>query len=196
MAGKSTAFREWLERRIKEPDLLLRAAHFFWQDTHSPVYAWWAIEICACGDSHIEFPDWVREYLAECAQRMLSPDSAVQSDLRKVLPRIMGFPPKRGRGNPLDLGKREADQFAIPAMKFAIEIEKGAKPTAALRTAFEFLNAEVADRMDEKTFLSHIKKHFDMRTAPRTNAEWKLAIQGWFKEVFGPFMDEFRDISS
>jgi hypothetical protein len=107
----------------------------------------------------------------------------------------MGFPPKRGRGNPLDLGKNE-DQFSIPAMRFAIEIEKGARPTVALRTAFESLDAKVADRMDEKTLLSHIKKHFGMPNAPRTNAEWKQAIRGWFEEAFGPFIDEFREISS
>jgi hypothetical protein len=50
--------------------------------------------------------------------------------------------------------------------------------------------------MDEKTLLSHIKKHFGMPNAPRTNAEWKQAIRGWFEEAFGPFIDEFREISS
>ena len=195
MAGQRSAFREWFEKRIKDPHLSLSTTRFYWQDTHNPAYVWWAIEICVCRDIQIEFPDWVRKYLAECAQRMLSPDAAEQSDLRKVLPGIMGFPPKRGRGNPLDLGKNE-DQFSIPAMRFAIEIEKGARPTVALRTAFESLDAKVADRMDEKTLLSHIKKHFGMPNAPRTNAEWKQAIRGWFEEAFGPFIDEFREISS
>lgn len=81
-------------------------------------------------------------------------------------------------------------------MRFAIEIEKGAKPTTALRTAFEALDTNVADKMDEKTLQSHIKRYFDLSSAPRTNAEWKQEIRGWFEKAFGLFIDEFREISS
>jgi hypothetical protein len=195
MKGQRLPLREWLEKRFKEPALLLRAAHFFWQETRNPANVWWAIEICT-RDGRVEFPGWVRQYLTDCARRMMSPEARQESDLRKIFPKIFDFPTKRGRGSLLDLGWKEANQFFVPAMRFAIEIEKGAKPTAALRTAFEYLDAEVADSMDEKTLLSHIKKQFDMPSAPRTNAEWKRAIRGWFDEAFGPFIDEFRDISS
>jgi hypothetical protein len=157
MMEQPSAFREWLEKRIKDPALSLRTAHFFWQDTHNPAYVWWAIEICTSRGTQMDFPAWVRQYLADCAGRMFSPALVEQSDLRKILPRIMGFPPKRGRGNLLDLGKKEANQFSLPAMRFAIYIEKGAKPTAALRTASEFLDPEVADKIDIKTLLFHIK---------------------------------------
>jgi hypothetical protein len=49
--------------------------------------------------------------------------------------------------------------------------------------AFEYLDAKVADRIDEKTLLSHIKKFFDMPNTPRTNAEWKQAIERCFEEA-------------
>ena len=192
MASKRhPAFKDWLKDRIERPEFMLRVALGSWQETDNPAYVWWAIELCTRSDQ-IEFPHWVREYLAECAQRMSSPDAAGASDLRKVLPRIMGFPVKRGRGRLLDLG---AEDYATPAMRFAIEIEKGAKPTAALHTAFEALDAKIADKMDDKTFLSHIKKFFGVPNAPRTNADWKRAIRKWFQNVFGPFVAEYREIS-
>ena len=69
------AFIDWFANRIREPDILLRAALFFWRETHNPVYVWWAIEICT-RSGQVDFPDWVRSYLTECAQRMLSPDAS------------------------------------------------------------------------------------------------------------------------
>ena len=189
-----SAFVEWFRTRIKKPDLLLRTALFYWEDTRNPVYVWWAIEICTCGNDQVEFPSWVRDYLAECAKRMQSSDLVAESDLRKVLPRIMAFPKKRGRGNLLDIGGDE--EYSIPAMRFAIEIENGAKPTAALRIAFESLDAKVADKMDEKTLQSHIKKFFGMPNAPRTNAEWRRAIRVWANKTYGPFIQEYRELRS
>jgi hypothetical protein len=193
MASKRhPAFKDWLKDRIERPEFMLQVALGSWQETHNPAYVWWAIELCTSSDK-IEFPNWVREYLAKCAQRMSSPDAAAASDLRKVLPRIMGFPAKRGRGHLLDLG---AEDYATSAMKFAIEIERGARPTQALRSAFEALDAEIADRMDDKTLQSHIKNFFGIPKAPRTNIEWKRAIRAWFENVFGPFVAEYREISS
>jgi hypothetical protein len=192
MKKQRSAFREWVEKQIKEPGLKLRTARFFWEDTQNPAFVWRAIEICISPDTQAEFPTWVRQYLADCARRMFSPASIEKSDLRKALPGIMGFALKRGPGNPLNLGTD--DQFVLPAMKFAIEIEKGAKPTDALRAASESLDP--AGRTNEKTLQLHIKRYFSLAKAPRTNAEWKRAIRAWYIEAFGPFISEFREISS
>ena len=123
---KQSAFGEWLMGQFRRPDHLLTAARYYWQDTHNPAYVWWAINICTRQDTQIEFPEWVSQYLAGCAQRMMSSNAAAQSDLRKVLPQILGFPRKRGRGNLLDMGK-SVTHYNIPAIRFAIEIERGVK---------------------------------------------------------------------
>ena len=46
-------------------------------------------------------------------------------------------------------------------MRFAAEIVRGKKPPEALRSASELLDAQVADKMDDKTLLSHIKRWFE-----------------------------------
>jgi hypothetical protein len=164
-----------------------------WKNTGNPYYVWQTIEICI--REKINLPYWVNQYLAECAQRMLSPDATKSRDLGRVLPRIMGFPQKRGPGHSLE-PDRESHLFFKPAWTFLFEIEKGKKPTAALRSAFEVLDQEVCDKMENKTLLRHIKKFFFITEKPRTNAEWKRALHGKITEKFGPFMDEIREISS
>jgi hypothetical protein len=67
------AFVEWYQGRISKPDFLLDASHFHWSGTHNPYYVWTAIDICI--REKIELPDWVNQYLAECAKRMLSTDT-------------------------------------------------------------------------------------------------------------------------
>ena len=143
----------------------------------------------------MDFPDWVQEYLAACAQRMLSPQAANDTDLRKILPRIMGFPAKRGRGNLLN-PDGDTWLYLDAAAKFAREIATGAKPKAALRSAFEVLDPEFAD-IDDKTLISHIKKNFEMQhtPTPRTNAEWKRAISSWAVSAIGPLVKRYREIS-
>jgi hypothetical protein len=185
-------FFEWYSKRIQLPDVLLTACRLQWKETDNPIYVWQAINFCT--SKNVGFPDWVCQYLAECAERMLSPDAAKASDLRKVLPQIMGFPRKRGRGNPLEPDGNE-QQYMLAASKFAREIANGAKPTVALRSAFERLDKKMPDRNDDKTLQSHIKKYFGISHAPRTNAEWKRAIDAWMIEVFGPFAKEYREIS-
>jgi hypothetical protein len=49
----------------------------------SPYYAWKAIETCIKRKK--EFPEWVKEYLVGCAERMQSDRAARAGDTRKQL---------------------------------------------------------------------------------------------------------------
>ena len=80
-------------------------------------------------------------------------------------------------------------------MRFAAEIADGKTPPEALRSASDLLDAQVADKMDDKTLLSHIKRWFETEHAPRTNAGWRKIIDGRMIDAFGPFAKEFRDLS-
>jgi hypothetical protein len=124
---------------------------------------------------------------------MLSDDVVKASDLRGTLPTIMGFSLERGRGhmlNPESVGKT----YFFCALIFGYQISKGATPREALKSAFEVLDRDVADKMDDKTLLSHIKKIFGLSHAPRTSAEWKRVIYPWMIENFSVFVPENREI--
>jgi hypothetical protein len=185
-------FGKWYWDRINMPDVRLASALFGWKNTDNPYYVWEAIDFCI--SKKIELPDWVYHYLAECAQRMLSPVSVNAGDLRKVLPQIMGFPQKLGRGHPLE-PEGSTWQYLGAAIRFAIEIERGAKPTAALKSAFDALDRKHVDKVDDKTLQRHIKAIFEIRDAPRTNRGWQRAIRAWYVAAFGPFEKEYREIS-
>jgi hypothetical protein len=176
----SIAFVEWLQEYCKTPEVVLGYTSAEWEQSHNPYFAWKAIQYCT--QRKIDFPDWVRDYLAECAQRMVSPSAAEASDVRKVLPRIMGFASKRGPGTPLRPEGKE-DQYFDAALCFAREIAKGASPTVAIQTAFETLAPEVADKMDHRTLRSHIKKFFEATGSLRTWEDWRDAILAWGKRV-------------
>jgi hypothetical protein len=184
---------EWILNHAKKADFILSGSFAAWNETRNPVFAWMAIDACSRGN--IEFPEWVRLYLGDCAQRMLSPDAEEASDVRKVLPSIMGFSLRRGPGNPLKPFGNDW-QYTDAAITFMGGIAKGAKPAAALRSAFDGLDSTAADKMDEKTLQSHIKKFFEVSRAPRTNAGWRQVILAWAIKAFGPLVKEFRETRS
>ena len=190
---ESHPFAVWLKEWISDPDIALPHLQSDWEDTKNPYFVWEAIEFC---DAHqLEFPDWVRAYLASCARRMVSEDTVGASDLRKILPEVLGFPrKKRGPGNLL---RPEGDgvEYMVQAMVFAVEIEKGAKPSVALHTASQSLGKKVADRIDDKTLLNKIKTFFRLKNATRTNADWKRDIRARMK-TFLLLEKEFRETSS
>jgi hypothetical protein len=70
------------------------------ESTGNPYFAWFVIDSCA--ERNAPLPHWVLVYLAQSAGRMLSMKAQQTSDLRKVLPWVLGFPNKRGPGNLLD----------------------------------------------------------------------------------------------
>jgi hypothetical protein len=190
---ESHRFAVWLKDWASNPDIALPHLQSDWEDTKNPFFVWSAINVCDLNQR--ELPDWVRAYLASCALRMVSEDAVQASDLRKILPEVLGFPrKKRGPGNLL---RPEGDgvEYMVQAMVFAVEIEKGAKPSVALHTASESLGKKVADRIDDKTLLNKIKTFFGLKNATRTNADWKRDIRAWSAKTFEPLAKEFRETS-
>jgi hypothetical protein len=164
---------KWFDA-ISDPDFQIRMCRGAWERVENPIFVWWAVAFCA--EYKKPYPDWVTDYLGDVAQRMKSDYATAATDLRAVLPRIMGFSAKQpGPGRPLD--PSDEDDALLLAGWFAIEIvDRGQKPTEALRKAAERLPPEVADR-DEKTLWRWLMKVVDLKRRPRTNAEWRAALR-------------------
>ena len=176
--NKPTAIRAELERDVKKlvldkplRQLIVKLAPDASLETGNPYYLWEAIGICI--EDGLEFPSWVRDYLAMVAENMTSPWAKREHDLRKVLPSILGFDMKRGRhlldSDPI------TDDRGLLAIRFAIQIQRGTEPKAALANVREAADRSLADK-DDRTLLSYIKKHFDIADTPRTRAQWEAAI--------------------
>jgi hypothetical protein len=82
--------------------------------TRSPWFAWAAIRRCI--KHKTEFPDWVIDYLAGCADRIQSPRVRRASDTGKELPWIFGIKGRLDQDNELT---REWAERAF-ALKFAL----------------------------------------------------------------------------
>ena len=173
---------EMFEPVLNEPDFLLESAFEAYTETGNPYFAWEAIEVC---NAHIRpYPDWLRAYLGDCANRMTSPEAAAGGhDLRKALPRIFGFPNKRGPGNllnPTEGAERQCD-FAY---KFAFRVSKGEKLTPAMRDAcIEAFGGTMAEA-DEKTLRRWLCRVFGLKEWPTDQTQWKKIFIEHFKSVF------------
>jgi hypothetical protein len=175
-----------LDRIGENPSIFLDETSREWMRTSNPYWVWSAISFCA--SNGVEYPAWVKNYLADCARRMLSDEARATSDFGRALPRILGFSLERGRGHLLDpegVGKK----YFPAALQFAFEISNGASPKEALQRAFEVLDPAEGN-MEDKTLRSHINKIFELSHSPRTNAEWKSVIGPWVIENFGVFLRE------
>jgi hypothetical protein len=162
---------KWFDA-IHDPDFFLQICESAWQNDGSPISVWWAV--AACAKYKKPFPDWVMDYLGDVAQRMTSDDAKAATDLRAVLPGIMGFPAKPGPGHAL---ARRKDDALLLAGWFAIEIvDGGLEPTEALREAATHLPPEVASH-DERTLWRWVMQQVDLKCRPRTNAEWRAALR-------------------
>jgi hypothetical protein len=162
---------------IRSPNFRIRSCRSGWEETGNPVYVWETIAICT--EHKKPLPDWVMDYLAAAARRMSSADARAATDLRKVLPKIMGFPAKpSGPGRPLDPDGGKPDDAILLAILFATEIERGLRPSAALRkaAAHDDLPADVTSR-DERTLLRWVMQAVGLERRPRTSAEWREALR-------------------
>jgi hypothetical protein len=101
MAFTTEEFKQLTLRGVRDPEYRLECLRDDWTQTSNPLCAWEAIKICAT--NKLPIPEWVTDYLAGAADRMLSAETAESKDARAVLPKILGFPSKRGPGNPLRL---------------------------------------------------------------------------------------------
>ena len=93
MVGKddtqSLKFFDEFMALTSDPDFLLDGYIGCWEETKNPYYAWEAINTCA--KHKRQFPTWVVDYLAQCAERMLSNKARQSNDVRKILPSVLGF---------------------------------------------------------------------------------------------------------
>jgi hypothetical protein len=174
---------------LRDPDFMLDVMIASWEETKNPYYAWYAIKICTKHKK--QFPTWVVNYLADCANRMLSEKAKQSNDLRKILPSILGFPANRGPGRPLD-PDRDPDDKLMFALHFAIEIEKGKKPSVARRQASTFLSQSRSDKIDDKTLQRWLKDEFDLESAPRTITEWKSVMRAHYGSFYNLIQTRFR----
>ena len=141
-----------------------------------------------CATNKLPIPEWVTDYLAGAADRMLSAETAESKDARAVLPKILGFPSKRGPGNPLRLENDEVgvDRWLF-SRRFAAAIGGGRSIQDALAVAVLLLDPADHDR-DELTLLRWVAKEFGLPTHPRTENTWIKALRGFaaasgFREI-------------
>jgi len=150
------------------------------EESGNPYYAWEAIHHCI--KANTPFPNWLIAYLAQCSKRMHS-DKAVQtSDLRKVLPWILGFPTKRGPRHLLRPG------YDPKRLRFVIQfgrlIVQGKDPVTARRDAcnavFDGKDADV----DDKTLVRWVLNAFSLKKAPKSTKQWKEAVRKNLVSIF------------
>jgi hypothetical protein len=188
---KLSVFAQFVDACASDPNFLLAACREAWQETKNPLHVWHAIDICA--RHKCDYPEWIRDYLALCAKRLMEEAKSKAPRIsRTIFSKMFGFSTKRGRGHPLRLDGD--DDYMIAAWAFAGKIAKGNKPSDALRDASRVLDKRLYDKIDDKTLLSHIKKYFGVKKAPRTNGEWKRLIDSWYLENFGPLEKIFGQL--
>jgi hypothetical protein len=186
----SLGFADKVKWLFRDPNFMLDFMCAGWEKTKNPYYAWSAINICTKHNKPL--PTWVVDYLAECAERMLSEKARQSNDLRKLLPSVLGFPAKRGPGRPLD-PDRDQDDKSIFAIRFAIEIEKGKKPSIARREATKYLPESRVDKIDDKTLQRWLREIFDLANTPRSITEWKSVMRVYYGSFYNLIMAQFRE---
>jgi hypothetical protein len=149
---KAQRLREQREGLWRDPDFWLRGWHSELKRTGNPYFAWKAIGVCI--ERNKAFPEWLLSYLGGCADRILSEQAAEARDLRKVLPWALGFPnlfdPSQRKPGPGNLLNPYGPDRSMFALRFAIRIEEGEKPLAALRNAYNEAFDETNDTADER----------------------------------------------
>jgi len=183
---------EKLRTLLRHPDIRIRALRSGFAETGNPAYVWQAVAICA--EHSRPLPDWILAYLGVVAKLMTSDAARASTDLRAILPSIMGFPAKRGPGHPLDPDGGVPDDAALLSILFAIEIERGEKPSAALHNAASHsdLSPEVAAH-DDRTLWRWVMQTVGLEQRPRTNDEWREVLRNHFVAFNDLIEQEFRE---
>jgi ABC-type oligopeptide transport system ATPase subunit len=191
-SGRRPRIENFAREIVKnDPDFHIEGARGVFADTANPYFAWLAIEVCVKHEK--EIPDWLRCYLLQCAERMQS-DAAKKRGLREALPWVFDFSKKAGPGNLLD-PYRDSWERSMLAIRFAIKLERGEKPSAALKNAcIETFDPKRADKIKEKTLRSWLCTEFDLKKWPRTNAEWRAIARKHYISLDTFFVDYARRI--
>jgi hypothetical protein len=161
----------------------LKLARLSFERSNNPYYAWYAIDVCIKDKKPL--PNWLMPYLAQCSERMLSSAARQTRDLRKLLPWVLGFPPKKsGPGNVL--APDRAHKKMLFAFEFAVQIMEGNDPVTARRKASDVLDGKDAN-VDDKTLMRWLLEEFNLKKAPANAEQWENAIRQQ-EALFLPFM--------
>jgi hypothetical protein len=152
------------------------------ESTGNPYFAWFVVDRCAGANKPL--PAWVSTYLAQCAGRMLSEKARQPSDLRKVLPWVLGFPKQRGPGNPLDpVGSPERLLFCL---EFGYRVLRSQDPVTARRDACNAVFDSKKAEVDDKTLLRWTLEDFNLEKAPKNTEQWQEVIRRQFMRLYRP----------
>jgi hypothetical protein len=158
------------------------------QNKH-PVYAWAAIHRCIREKK--QFPDWITDYLFQCADRMMFARHADERprDVRKTLLRIFGFPEKKsGPGSLFD--PRPVLPYlkkVLFALHFAERLNQGEDPVTARGNAG---NDAFREDVDDRTLQRYLLEVFGLTNLPSTSGEWKPLTDRYFDLVKGTLLNE------
>lgn len=160
--GVPPAAKKYAEHLAHDTQFNLTTMRVAVEQDRNPAAAWAAIDLCIRTGMH--FPYWLRNYLGDCAERIISDDAKGRKP-RDVLPWALGF--DRVRGNALDMvHDRRKLKFALA---FAIQIDEHAKASEASKA----LKASKARETACNEALGEDAKEDD-----RT-------LQRWVREIFG-----------
>jgi hypothetical protein len=147
---------------------------YLWREQKNPIWVWNAIKT-SVHNKH-SLPNWVCDYLEECANQLLS-SSAYTGDFARKLPRMLGFNLKSGPKHPLKISARmlKNEQFA---MRFAKHILNGKRPSDARSNAANECGGRWLEA-DDKTFQTALRQHFKLKRVPKTGSAWKTIVIQW-----------------
>jgi hypothetical protein len=158
---------------MKRPvEFQLAARRESFEASGNPIYAWKAIFLCVHAEMPI--PPWLAAYLFQCSKRMLSDKAQQRSDLRAILPWVLGFPPKKKSGPGKLLNPYNFSLNRVLFLKeFAVRILEGEDPAAARRNACNVaFRGEDAD-VDDKTLRRWLRDGYGLKEAPENSEQWK-----------------------
>jgi hypothetical protein len=166
-------------------DRLLECLDKAFKSSGNPVHVWKAIYFCDKAEEPL--PEWVIAYLAQCSKRMIF-DERDTKDLRKVLPKVLGFPgrargtKKSGPGKLLKPGPPE-DKFSFTT-KFVNHVMQGDDPETARDNACNDMSPEFADKYDDKALVQILINTMGLVETPLTPNQWKTRVYRWVAEHF------------
>jgi hypothetical protein len=164
-----------------------------------PVFTWGQIRDCIRNNK--EFPDYAKDYLVGCADRMLSDRARLSKDARKELPWIFGFLGVKGGLDPFRALHRDRLKGEF-AGRFAQWILRGKEPEDAFvkarrdvygnealvkmihprqkRNQKQKAAGEEKLNFSDKQLERDLQKVFHLKKLPQTREEWLPVIHRHF----------------
>jgi hypothetical protein len=169
----NTEFSAGMKWSAVNAEYLLESLNELFEDSGNPAHAWLAIYFCTKFSEPL--PGWVIAYLARCSKRMII-DKRDASDLRAVLPQVLGFPKKKpGPGKLLQPGPDE-DKISF-TREFVNYILQGDDPKTARKEACNHtFSRKVADKVDDKTLVHWLVDTMGLVKTPQNAKQWKTAV--------------------